>query len=170
MKVNRMKSDMWRMVLQVNLVLFFLLTTAPCHAQDVASAGEKTKVAMESLAQTVGDEIVTLEQRISDSRLVNRSRDENVAFIFMGVLIGSVAGMFSKVKSSGIGQVGRLLLGLGGAFIGGMVVRVAQIDFGWGTISIGYEKFLFSLLGAIAIVGISRFVSYQMHKKPKSKS
>ena len=165
MTASSIKPMPWRGVFQINIVILFLLVlTAPCLAADDASASRKSPGEVSEPMQTV----TTLQTRISDSRLVNRTRDENVAFVLMGVLVGSAAGMFSKIRCSGLGMAGRLGLGLGGAFIGGMVVRVAQINFGWGTVTMGYEELLFSLLGAVFIVAISRGIQYQMRKR-KSK-
>lgn len=159
----------WRAVFQINVVILFLLVVAtPCLAAEDASVGAKSKEAVSQSTQAVTDGVATLQTRISDNRLVNRTRDENIAFVLMGVLVASVAGMFSKVGCTALGIAGRLALGLGGAFIGGMVVRVAEIDFEWGAITIGYEELLFSLLGAVVIVAVSRGIQYQMKKK-KSK-
>lgn len=165
MKAIRIKSMPWRVVLQSSIVLLFLLIfSVPCFAADNASASRKSPGEVSEPMQTV----TTLQSRISDNNPLNRTRDENVAFVLMGILVGSAAGMFSKIRCSGLGIAGRLGLGLGGAFIGGMVVRVAQINFGWGTVTMGYEELLFSLLGAVFIVAISRGIQYQMRKK-KSK-
>ena len=165
MKASSIKSMPWRVVLQNSVVLLFLLVLAePCLAADTASGSRKSPGEGSEPAQTV----TTLQTRISENNPLNRTRDENVAFVLMGVLVGSAAGMFSKIRCSGLGMAGRLGLGLGGAFIGGMVVRVAQINFGWGTVTMGYEELLFSLLGAVFIVAISRGIQYQMRKR-KSK-
>ena len=169
MKANRIKSMLRRAVMRVNVVFFLLLVlAAPCVTADDASVGEKSKEAVSQSAQNVSDGVSTLQTKISENSLLNRTRDENVAFVLMGVLVASVAGMFSKVGYTVLGIAGRLVLGLGGAFIGGMVVRVAELDFEWGTVTMGYEELLFSLLGAVAIVAVSRGVQRQMRKK-KSK-
>ncbi|VGO15427.1 hypothetical protein PDESU_04010 [Pontiella desulfatans] len=169
MKTGGKKTVLWNKALQFVFGYFVILALAsPCLAADDASPAQKSKEAVSRSAQNVSDGVATLQTRISDNRLVNRTRDENVAFVMMGVLVASVAGMFSKVGCTGLGIAGRLVLGLGGAFIGGMVVRVAEIDFAWGTITIGYEELLFSLLGAVAIVAASRGIQYQLKKK-KSK-
>lgn len=169
MKAGSIKSMPRRVaVLSRAVFLLLLITAVPCFAADDAAAGGKSSSVVSESAEAVSSGVTTLQNRISDSRLVNRTRDENVAFVLMGVLVASVAGMFSKIRSSGLGMVGRLLLGLGGAFIGGMVVRVAQLDFGWGTVTMGYEELLFSLLGAVAIVAVSRGIQYQMRKKKRS--
>lgn len=166
MKAIRMKSIPWRTVFQINIIILFLLVlSVPSLAQDTTSTTQKSKEAVSQSTKAVTDGVATLQTRISDNRLVNRTRDENVAFVLMGVLVASVAGMFSKVGCTALGIAGRLALGLGGAFIGGMVVRIAEIDFEWGTISIGYEELLFSLLGAVLIVAVSRGIQYQLKKK-----
>jgi len=169
MRANRIKSMPWRVVLQISAVLLFsLMISMPCRAADDSTTKQATEAVNDS-AQAVADGYTTLQNKISDSRLVNRTRDEIVAFVLMGVLVASVAGMFSKIRCSGAGMVGRLLLGLAGAFIGGMVVRIGELDFEWGEVIMSYEEMLFSLLGAVAIVALSRFIQFQMKKK-KSKS
>jgi uncharacterized membrane protein YeaQ/YmgE (transglycosylase-associated protein family) len=170
MKANRIKSMPWRVVLQISVVLLFsLLTAVPCRAADKETATKQATDAVNDSAQAVAKGITTLQERISENRLVNRTREETVAFVLMGVLVASVAGMFSKIRCSGAGMAGRLVLGLAGAFIGGMVVRVAEIDYEWGTVTMGYEELLFSLLGAVTLVAVSRLIQFQM-KKRKSKS
>ncbi|MDF7822688.1 hypothetical protein P4B35_01580 [Pontiellaceae bacterium B12227] len=169
MKATRINPMPWRAVFQFAVLLLFLLVVAtPCFAADGSSVGTKSKEAVSQSTKAVTDGVATLQTRISDNRLVNRTRDENVAFVLMGVLVASIAGMFSKVGCTALGIAGRLALGLGGAFIGGMVVRVAEINYDWGTVTIGYEELLFSLLGAVLIVAVSRGIQYQMKKK-KSK-
>lgn len=169
MKAISIKSMPWRVVFQINIVILFLLVlSVPSLAQDTTSTTQKSKEAVSQSAQAVTDGVTTLQTKISDNSPLNRTRDENVAFVLMGVLVASVAGMFSKVGCTGLGIAGRLGLGLGGAFIGGMVVRVAELDFEWGTVIIGYEELLFSLLGAVVIVAVSRGIQYQLRKK-KSK-
>ena len=158
MNAGSIKSMPWRTVLQNSVVILFLLVfSAPCFAADNASASRKSPGEVSEPKQTA----TTLQSRISDNSPLNRTRDENVAFVLMGVLVASVGGMFSKVGCTGLGIAGRLGLGLGGAFIGGMVVRVAEIDFAWGTITIGYEELLFSLLGAVSIVA-ANFKCYKI--------
>lgn len=169
MKAISIKSMPWRVVFQINIVILFLLVlSVPSLAQDTTSTTQKSKEAVSQSTKAVSDGVSTLQTKISDNSPLNRTRDENVAFVLMGVLVASVAGMFSKVGCTVLGIAGRLALGLGGAFIGGMVVRVAEIDFEWGTVTMGYEELLFSLLGAVAIVAVSRGIQYQMRKK-KSK-
>ncbi len=103
---------------------------------------------------------------MDESRLNHRNRHEIVAWVIMGVLVGAVAGMFTSLKSTGAGKVGRLLLGLAGAFLGGLVVKLTQINFGWGPVLIRYEELLFSLIGAIVLLVVARLIRSAARKKP----
>ena len=141
---------------------------APCHAVEEESATKQaTKQATEAVnksAQDVADGITTLQERVSDNRLVNRTSDDIVAFVLMGILVASASGTFSKIGCSALGMLGRIGLGLVGAYIGSMLVRVAQIDFDWSEVNMSYEELLFSLLGAVAVVGSARFIQWKMKK------
>jgi uncharacterized membrane protein YeaQ/YmgE (transglycosylase-associated protein family) len=106
-------------------------------------------------------------QRLDDSRLKNRTRDEIVAWLLMGVIVGCVAGMVTAQKASGWARAGLLAMGLVGAFVGGMVVRVGKFDFGWGVVVIPYEELLFSAAGAVAVVLAWRLVRSKGGKKQK---
>ena len=170
MKVRRVKSMPWRVVVQVSvLFILFLALAVPCHAADEESATKQaTKQATETVsksAQEVAEGMTTLQERVSDSRLVNRSSDDVVAFVLMGILVASASGMFSKIGCSLLGMLGRIGLGLVGAYIGSMLVRVAQIDFDWSEVIMSYEELLFSLLGAVAVVGSARFIRWKMEQK-----
>jgi uncharacterized membrane protein YeaQ/YmgE (transglycosylase-associated protein family) len=130
---------------------------------------QNSKEAVQDAGRTAADSFENLWRRVDESRLKYRSRDEIVAWILMGVLVGSVAGMMTSLKSSGWGKVGRLILGLGGALIGGMVVNAAQINFGWGPVLIRYEELLFSMLGAILLIFLWRLLRVITKKKPAEK-
>lgn len=170
MKSSRNQSMPWRVVVQVAVVLLFILAlAAPCHAADEPSTTKQsTKQATEAVSESAKDMaegMETLQKRVSDSRLVNRSSDDVVAFILMGILVASASGMFSKIGCSILGMLGRIGLGLVGAYIGSMLVRVAEIDFDWSEVIMSYEELLFSLLGAVAVVGSARFIRWKMAQK-----
>jgi len=117
---------------------------------------EETKDAVRDAGRSVEKGIDNLWRSVDEQRLKNRTPDEIVAWVIMGILVGAVAGMATGLKSSGLGNFGRLLLGLGGAFLGGMVVHVAKLDFGWGPVLIRYEDLLFSFLGALLLIVLGR--------------
>lgn len=145
-----------------------LLSAASGWTADEPTVIDKTKEAVQDAGRATVENFETLWHRVDESRLKHRTRDEIVAWVIMGVLVGSVAGMMSSLKPSGLGQLGRLLLGLGGALIGGTVVHVARINFGWGPVKIRYEELLFSLLGAVALVVVGRFIRSRSKKKDPS--
>lgn len=132
------------------------------------SVKDATK-SVQDAGRSAADSFQSLWSRVDDSRLKNRTRDEIVAWVIMGVLAGSLAGMFTSLKSSGVGKVGRLLLGLAGALLGGMAVHVTQINFGWGPVLIRYEELVFSLVGAVALIVVARLIRSRAQKKTVGK-
>ena len=141
--------------------------------QTKTKAGEVTKAvttSVEDAGRTAVAEAKSLWARIDEKRLVNRTADELVAWVIMGVLVGALAGMLTTLKTTGAGKLGRLLLGLAGAFLGGMIVHVAQIDFKWGPVLIRYEELVFSFVGALLVLGGVRLYNTVAKKQPKQNS
>jgi uncharacterized membrane protein YeaQ/YmgE (transglycosylase-associated protein family) len=145
------------------------LLIQPLSAADEPAVAEKAQEAAKEKAATVEEKAKDIWQQIEAQRLVHRTPDEIVAWAICGVLVASVAGMMTSLSSSGAGRIGRLLLGLAGSFIGGIIVRVRHIDFGWGPVSIHYEELLFSLLGAIIIVLLPKIIMWKLKKKVPGK-
>ena len=170
-------------LLQLNLVMFPIAIRAADEpgvvdktkvavqdAEEKATAAAKdAKASVEEAGRSAAHSLENLWSRVDESRLKNRTRDEIVAWGIMGVLVGAVAGMFTSLKTSGLGKVGRLLLGLAGALLGGMVVHVAEINFDWGPVLIRYEELLFSLAGAVLLVVLGRFIRSKSKKQPGGK-
>ncbi len=158
-----------RLYLAVGLAWLLAMACMPhvSWAAEEPSQSEKAKEAVEEAGTKTTEAVGDFVQRVNDSRLVNRTRDEIVAWVLMGVLVGSVAGMMTSRKSSKLGRLGRLLLGLAGALVGGMIVRVAEISYGWGQIVLPYEELLYSMVAAIAFVVIGRLIRFQMQRKKK---
>jgi uncharacterized membrane protein YeaQ/YmgE (transglycosylase-associated protein family) len=133
------------------------------QAKDVA---RKTSEAVQDASSSAADKMKDLWRRIDAARLDNRTRDEVVAWVIMGVLVGALAGTMTSFKPTGFGKLGRLLWGLAGAFLGGMLVHVAKFDFGWGPVLIRYEELLFSFLGAIVLLLLGRIIRSRSKKAP----
>jgi uncharacterized membrane protein YeaQ/YmgE (transglycosylase-associated protein family) len=127
---------------------------------------QDTSASVKEAGNSAAEAAKTLWQRIDAARLKNRTPDELVAWVIMGVLVGAVAGSMTKLKSSGAGQIGRFVWGLAGAFLGGIAVHVGQFNFGWGPVLIRYEELFFSLLGAILLVVLGKIVRSRMKQKP----
>jgi len=144
------------------MFLICLIASPAVGADDVVT---KTKDAVSKAGRSAADQAEQLWKQIDAARLKNRTPDEIVAWVIMGVLVGAVAGMMTSLKPSGLGNVGRLLLGLAGAFLGGIVLRVSRLDFGWGPVLIRYEELAFSLLGAILLLVIAKFIRSRSRKQ-----
>jgi uncharacterized membrane protein YeaQ/YmgE (transglycosylase-associated protein family) len=150
------------------------LTCGPALGADESTLVTKSKEAAKETTEAVkktgiaaADEAGKLWQSIDAARLKNRTPDEIVAWVIMGMLVGSMAGMMTSMKPTGLGKLGRLLLGLAGAFLGGIVVRVTGLDFGWGPVLIRYEELFVSLLGAVLLIVVARLLRSKSKKTPK---
>ncbi len=104
----------------------------------------------------------SLWQRIDERRLKNRTPDELVAWVIMGLLVGSLL-----YRLGGRGQISSIVLGLIGAFIGGIVAHVAKLNFGMGPVLITYEDLLCSLAGGVLILGGTRWFGLFKAVKPR---
>jgi uncharacterized membrane protein YeaQ/YmgE (transglycosylase-associated protein family) len=131
----------------------------------VEGAVKDAKEAVTDATRTAGEKFQNLWRRVEDSRLKNRTPDEIVAWVIMGVLVGAVAGMMTSLKTTGLGKLGRLFLGLAGAFLGGVAVHVTNVDFGMGPVLIRYEELLFSFGGAILLLIVVRLLRSGATKK-----
>jgi uncharacterized membrane protein YeaQ/YmgE (transglycosylase-associated protein family) len=137
----------------------------PGLATKAKEAVQETTAAVDQAGRSAVDQAGQLWQRIDAARLKNRTPDEIVAWVIMGVLVGALAGMMTSLKPTGLGKLGRLLLGLAGAFVGGIVARVTGLDFGWGPVLIRYEELFVSLLGAIVLVVLAKLIRSRSHKQ-----
>ena len=143
--------------------------TAKDAGTAIKDAANDAKESVKDAGRAVGNSFEDLWRRVDETRLTNRNRDEIVAWVIMGILAGAVAGMMTSLKTTGLGKIGRLLLGLAGAFIGGIIVHVGRIDFGMGPVLIRYEELLFAFLGAIALILLSRLVGSSANKTTSEK-
>jgi len=163
----------WSLPVAGGLALIFgCLTGGPALGADEPGLATKTKeavqettAAMDQAGRSAVDQAGQLWQRIDAARLKNRTPDEIVAWVIIGVLVGALAGMMTSLKPTGLGKLGRLLLGLAGSFLGGIVVRLARLDFGWGPVLIRYEELFVALLGAILLVVLGKFVRSRSQKQ-----
>jgi uncharacterized membrane protein YeaQ/YmgE (transglycosylase-associated protein family) len=127
-------------------------------AESSSSSGSET---IQDKGQQAVSKVEALWQRIDERRLKNRTPDEIVAWVIMGLL---VSGLLYRL--GGRGQIASILLGLIGAFIGGIVAHVAQLDFGLGPILITYEDLICSLVGGLLILGGARWLKVFKIGKP----
>jgi uncharacterized membrane protein YeaQ/YmgE (transglycosylase-associated protein family) len=166
------KLNMKSTLLLILVVGLACLPTTSLFAADQSIEGQAKEVAkktsdtVQEASASASETMKELWHRIDEARLQNRTRDEIVAWIIMGVLVGALAGTMTTLKPTGSGKMGRLLWGLAGAFLGGIIVHVAQINFGWGPVLIRYEELLFSFLGAIILLLIGKLIRSRTKKAP----
>ena len=146
------------------LLLFGGIPSSSARAESV---GEKVVATTETAKQAVADagksaskKIEELWERIDEARLKNRTRDEIVAWVIMGLLIGGLLN-----RATGMKSVISFSLGLLGAFIGGIVAHVTALNFGWGPVLIRYEDLLMSFVGGAVIVVLGKIL---LSRKKKS--
>ena len=162
------------------VVILACLTGWSACGADEPSVTERTKEtvkeataavegAVQDAGRSVSDSFEKVWRSVDQSRLKNRKPDEIVAWVIMGVLVGAVAGMMTSFKPTGLGKLGRLLLGLAGAFLGGIILHLTKVDFGMGPVLIRYEELLFSLAGAIVLIVAARLLRSGAKKKPVAK-
>jgi uncharacterized membrane protein YeaQ/YmgE (transglycosylase-associated protein family) len=151
-------------------VLLFGVPTAVRAAggtESVETAAKDAQASVEKTSSKIAADFEEMWHRISDTRLRNRTPDQIVAWVIVGLLVGSLAGGLTGLKPTGFGQVGRLVFGLCGAFLGGVAANLTRVDFGWGPVLIRYEDLFFSFAGAVLIVILFRLIR-RASKKSKS--
>jgi len=160
----------WRILAGVYLTSLLCLTALAClapsrmSAQTVAEkasvAASETKEEIKDVGKAAEGKLEQLWQRIDEARLKNRTPDEIVGWLIMGLLVGGIL-----ARATDLRRWSALAFGLIGAFLGGIVAHVTKLDLGMGPVLIRYEDLLVSLVGAVLIVlGARRFVSRK--KKP----
>ena len=79
-----------------------------------------------------------------------------VYFLLIGGVIGWVAGLITRGR--GFGILGDVAIGIGGAMLGGWMADVIGLS-----ISSSLGEFLMAIVGAVVLVGLTRFVVRQAH-------
>lgn len=77
-----------------------------------------------------------------------------LAWIVFGALVGWIASMIMK-KSSQMGAFANIVVGILGAFIGGLIMSLRG---GWDITGFNLRSFLVALLGAIILLAIVNVV------------
>jgi uncharacterized membrane protein YeaQ/YmgE (transglycosylase-associated protein family) len=85
--------------------------------------------------------------------------DEVIAWLIVGALAGSLAGMIVTRHRAGFGRIINLAVGLIGAVIGGVLFKLFHLSLGVvGAITITSEEVVESFIGALIFLTIVWFV------------
>jgi len=133
--------------------------------EKVEATAEQAKASVQEAGAAAANKIEEIWKRIDESRLKNRTRDEIVAWIIMGTLVGAVGGLFTVLRTTAMQRLGMVALGLLGAFLAGVATHVLKLDFGMGPVLIRYEDLILSLAGGLFLIGLSRVVMARRSKK-----
>jgi uncharacterized membrane protein YeaQ/YmgE (transglycosylase-associated protein family) len=126
----------------------------PPVAQQVGAAATE-------VTQTTLNNAELIWKRIDEKRIKNRTPDEIVAWALMGLLVGGLLSRFTKLSSGAT-----VVVGLVGAFLGGIVSNVLQLDWGLGPVLIRYEELLCSVIGGLVLCFAWRW--YRTKAAPKA--
>jgi uncharacterized membrane protein YeaQ/YmgE (transglycosylase-associated protein family) len=137
-------------------------TASPGTSQLLASTTDEAKRKIEDAEKTAVNKIEQLWRTIDEQRLVHRTRDELVAWVIMGLLAAGLLQMVSNLK-----RPATLFFGLAGAFLGGIIAHVTQLNLGLGPVLIRYEDLLLSFAGALLLMFLMRSFMKRKESKPK---
>ena len=137
----------------------------PTAGERLGAAAESTKATLQEASTAAANEIDQVWRRIDESRLKNRTRDEIVAWVIVGLLVGNIVGLFSAAGASRGQRLGAMILGLVGAFIGGIITHVFRLNLGMGPVLIRYEDLLVSLVGGFLFVIVVRLLIAQKRQR-----
>jgi len=168
--VKALPAQKWLPILSIVVGVTLCVFGLTSSAQNEAASGSITQAngnsaarqAIQEKGQAAVEKVQTTWQRIDEKRLKNRSRDEIVAWIIMGMLAGGLLYRFGRCS-----QISSIFLGLVGAFIGGIIAHVAQLDLGLGPVLITYEDLLCTLAGAVLLVSGARWSTLGKLFKPR---
>ena len=170
MKSNPVKRPLLRCCAVFLALLAVSAAPLACSAETSAPVTEKVSAAAADAEKQVGEagkeaanKLEQLWQRIDERRLKNRTRDEIVAWILMGLLVAAILHRISKLN-----LLTNCVLGLAGAFAGGIAAHVTQFNIGLGPVLIRYEDLICAIVGSLLFLVLVRwFMSKRKSKEAK---
>ena len=131
----------------------------------IANAGDSTKASLQNAGAEAKAGLNDLKERVEASRPDHYSTGEILSLVFIGIVVGAVAGMFTSFKAPILGSLIRLLIGLAGALIGGFILRVTGLKLGLGTLTINYDEVVFAFAGAVLLLLTGRLFGMKRKKR-----
>ena len=135
-------------------------SAAQTAVQSVSDTAEKAKQSVEDAGKTAYNKLDQLWRKLDERRLSNRTPDEIVAWVIMGLLVGGLLAHATRIN-----RLGAFALGLVGAFFGGLVAHLTELNLGFGPVLIRYEDLLFSLVGGVLLVIVGKLLTKRRTKK-----
>ena len=81
---------------------------------------------------------------------INITIDQLVVWGIIGLLAGSLSGMFLKRNQTGLaGLFSKLVIGLMGALLGGFLFDLLNINLGLGNLTIAFEDLIAAFVGSL---------------------
>jgi len=150
----------WRHV-RTHLTLLLCLATftgfalSPAFGQTIeekaGAAASEAKETIQDAGKAATGKLEELWRKIDEARLKNRTPDQIVAWLIMGLLVGGTLARTTDLRSWR-----PFVFGLIGAFLGGIVAHVTELDLGLGPVLVRYEDLLFSLVGGVLVLLLAR--------------
>jgi len=89
---------------------------------------------------------------------INVTLDQVVVWLVIGLLAGSLAGMFTKKGKKGFANFSNLLIGLIGALLGGFLFDILNIQLGLGNLTISFDDLIAAIVGSLLFLVILSFI------------
>lgn len=90
----------------------------------------------------------------NEAKSLGITPDKVVMWLLVGLIVGRFVGLFLAPTNGGIGPIGSLILGLAGAFVGGIALDKSGVHLDLGTLEIRYADVVAAVVGAFILVGI----------------
>ena len=99
---------------------------------------------------------------------MNLTLGQFIVWLIVGALAGNLTGRLVTFKKEGLGRWTNLGVGMVGALIGGLFVRVFHIDLGLGDLKVTFEDLIAAFAGSLLFVVVWWLVSiFRGWRKPE---
>ena len=83
---------------------------------------------------------------------MNLPPDKIAVWLIVGALAGWLAGVLVKRNRSGFGHIANTFIGLVGAFLGGILFKTFNIDFGLGAVTVRLDDLVSAFAGSLVFL------------------
>ncbi len=98
---------------------------------------------------------------------MNLTLGQFIVWLIVGGLAGNLAGRLVTFSKEGFGWWTNLGVGIVGALIGGLLVRIFHIDLGLGDLKVTFEDLIAAFLGSLLFIVVWWLVAKFRGKKPE---